>query len=379
MKKLFRVLFSIVILLVIVVAIAIGTLMYFINPNKLKPIIISEVKKHSGYEVAMDGEFTWSFYPRLGIKVGRIQFMMPQQKTAFLNLDRVLFVTELKDLLHGNQKLRGDVYVGEITLMNVHIHDAHVGLNWQNQVLTFAPMVADLYGGHFVSDVQAKNLNATPHFTFNVKMDDVDLQPLLTDLNGADSQLKLAGKGQVELHANASGKSSEQMIASMNGDSKFVVKNGSVEGVDLNYLIKTANAIINKQPATMPTDRVDRTVFDGFSGTAIIRNGVATTNDISLNSAELAANATGNVNLSTQVINMQVRITPKLEVMKAAVMIPVAITGTLQRPDARLETNALSSVIAKQKVDEVKTKVRDEIKRHVPGKTGEILQNLLGK
>lgn len=377
--RLFRILLSVMVLLVVVLAIAIGVLMYFINPNKLKPIIMAEVKKHSGYEVAMDGEFTWSFYPRLGIKVGHIQFMQPQQKTAFLNLDRVLFVTELKDLLHGNQKLRGDVYISEITIMNLHIHDAHVGLNWQNKVLNFAPMTANLYGGHFAGDVQAKNLNAIPSFTFNIKMNDVDLQPLLNDLNGADSQLKLAGMGQVELHANATGKSSEQMIASMNGTSRFAVKNGWVQGVDLNYLIKVANTIINKQPTAMPTDRMDHTVFDSFAGSATIKNGIAATNDISLLSPELLANAAGSVNLSTQIINLQVRVNPKLEVMKSPVMIPIAITGTVQRPDAHLETNELSSVIAKQKVDEVKTKVRNEIKRHVPGKTGEILQNLLGK
>lgn len=376
--KFVRILLSVIVLFIVVAALAIGSLMYFIDPGKLKPVLAEEMKKQTGYEVVMDGEFSWSFYPRIGIKVGRLAFMSQGQKTPFLDMHRVLFVTDLAPLLQGQQKLRGDIYVSDLVIFNMHARDAHVGVRWQDEQLTLQPMTAALYNGTFHGIARGKQLTAVPAWGWDVAFMNVDLRALLNDVNGADSKLKLSGIGQVEVRGTASGISREQILNSVNGSAMFAVKEGAVEGIDLNYLVKSADALINKQPVVLPTDRVDQTTFESFTGTTVMRNGIVSTSDLALKTSALSATGSGSYHLIYQAINMQLRLAASQNA-KTQWLIPVMLSGNVRQPEVHLDVTELNIMVAKQKLEEVKNKVREEIKQRVSGKAGQALQKLLGK
>ena len=136
MKKAFRIILWIVLLFVVVCALALSALYISADPNKLKPVITSEVLKRTGYRLDIDGDLSWSIYPQVGVKAAHLTLTAPNEKHAFLDLQRVNIAVELSQLLRGVNKLRGEVHIASAKFMNVQATSALVGLHWQDKTLT---------------------------------------------------------------------------------------------------------------------------------------------------------------------------------------------------------------------------------------------------
>lgn len=63
-------------LLVLVVG-AIAALVIFVNPNQFKPLIVEQAKKHTGLELVIDGDIRWTFFPSMGLELGRTELKNP--------------------------------------------------------------------------------------------------------------------------------------------------------------------------------------------------------------------------------------------------------------------------------------------------------------
>lgn len=373
--KIIRILLSILGLLIFVAIVAVAGLLFFVNPNKLKPVITEEVLKQTGYHLAIDGNLSWSFYPTVGVKVDHLTITAPQGSTPFVDAKNVTIATELSKLLHGEQVLQGDVNIGDMTIMHMHATGAHVKLIWQDHVLTLDPITAYLYSGTLEGKAHGKELSTIPSWGWDVELNQVQLKPLLQDVNGADSRVKIAGAGKVKISVATKGNTREQVLSNLNGVTIFSLNNGVIEGADLNYIVKSADAIINKQPI-MP-EKQNLTTFESFTGGAVIKNGVAETSNLVLQASTFKTTGTGSVNLNYQAVNLQLQIASQNVQTKWE--IPVLVTGSLNRPDVRLDTTELQKLVFQNDFDKVKNKVKNEVKNHIPGKAGEFIQNLLSK
>lgn len=375
--KLLRILFSVAVLVIIVCAIALGALMIFINPNKLKPVIAESVKNQTGYNLLMEGDFSWSFYPRIGISVDHIALSVPGQSKPFLDLHHVTFVTELAELLHGNQKLRGDIDISNMKLLNLQAQQVHLGLHWQDQVLTLQPITANLYQGTLVGSAHGSHLSENPYWDWDIQTSDVQLHPFFQDVYGQDAKVYFSGLGKIKLRAWTQGNTRDQILNHLNGSSEFSLANGEINGIDLNYLIQSADALINKQPLIAPST-LDQTHFDSFNGTATIKNGIVSTNEVILRSPAMIASGAGSIDLILEAINMQLHVTPQKEAQNHWV-IPVMIIGNLYRPDARLDVTELNIMIAKDKIEKIKNTIEQKMKEHFSGKTNKFFKKMIGK
>src|SRR5579862_6512553 len=114
MKLLIRISFSVLILLIVVAGLAIVGLMIFMDPNKLKPVLIEETMKKTGYQLTIDGPLSWSFYPRLSVKVDHMELKSPTQTSTFLTLHHVAIAANFSELFKGKENLQGDVYIDQI-------------------------------------------------------------------------------------------------------------------------------------------------------------------------------------------------------------------------------------------------------------------------
>ncbi|GAL09556.1 AsmA protein [Vibrio astriarenae] len=74
MKKLFIALGVIVVVLIGAV-IALVTL---VNPNQFKPLIVEQVQKNTGYELVIEGDLGWTFFPSVGLSIGRTELKNPE-------------------------------------------------------------------------------------------------------------------------------------------------------------------------------------------------------------------------------------------------------------------------------------------------------------
>jgi uncharacterized protein involved in outer membrane biogenesis len=377
MKRFFRIIFSIIALVVVVAVVALGSLIYFIDPNKMRPVIVEEVMNRTGYQLAIYGKLNWRLFPVVGINVERMTLTAPDQLEPFMDLRNITIASKLSQLIHGNKNIEGDVRIADVQLLNIHASNASVKLGWQQNVLSLSPIKALLYGGTLTGMASGSNLNQQPHWDWDVKLDGVQLQQLLIDANKGRTKLNVSGKAHVEMLAGTSGSNQEQMLNELNGEVKFNAVNGSVSSIDINYLIRSAEALINKQPIAPPPEGAVETRFDDLSGNVTIRKGNAITNDVVLKAPAFVTKAKGSLNLSRQLLNISLQVDPSQSTIKWE--IPVLITGSLSSPDVRVDMSQMQRFLAQTQLDKVKDRVRDEISKRVPGKAGEALQNLLGR
>ncbi|WP_413615420.1 AsmA family protein [Halomonas cupida] len=79
MKRLVRTLLAVIGVLALVMVGAVVYVTTFFNPEDLKPRLVEVVKEHTGLELALDGDLSWSFYPRIGVSVAEAEAWLPQQ------------------------------------------------------------------------------------------------------------------------------------------------------------------------------------------------------------------------------------------------------------------------------------------------------------
>lgn len=373
--KLVRILLLILCLIILIAVIAIGSFMFFVDPNKLKPVITEEVMKKTGYNLVIDGNLSWSFYPILGVKVEHMTLSAPSATSPFVDASNVTIATEFSRLIRGQEQLQGDVRIGDLKLASVHATDARINLAWRDHTLYLDPITATLYEGTLEGKANGRELSGTPKWSWESQFSKIQLKPLLRDINGEDSRVKIAGTGDVKIAVATQGKTREQVLSNLSGITQFSLTNGVIEGVDLNYIVHTADAVLSKQPLVQPSNNL--TSFDSFTGGLVIKNGVAETNNLLLTSSAFKTEGKGSVNLVYQAVNLQLQIATQN--VQTNWEVPVLVTGSLSRPDVRLDTTELRKIVIKEEFDKVRNKVSNEIKEHIPGKTGEFLQKLLGK
>ena len=376
MRKTVRIVMWLVVLFVFVCVSALAALYLCADPNQLKPVLTNEVLKRTGYKLVVDGDLSWSIYPQLGVKAAHITLTAPGKQQPFVDLRRVNIAVAPMQLLRGISQLRGEVHITEVTLLNVHATSALVGLHWQDNVLTLRPIQASMYGGSMNGMARGKDFSSSPAWNWDVVLSHVDVQPLLLDANGSDAKLKLAGVGQVRINASTQGNTTNEMLSNLNGSTDFSLQNGKVEGVDLNYLLKTADALYNKKQIEVPQD-IHQTAFDSFTGSMLINNGLAQTSNLLMNSSAFTVKGQGNLNLPHQSLELTLQVASQQELISQW-EIPVLVTGEVKKPDVRLDMRELNKQIASRELDQIKDKVKDKIKEKIPGKAGEYLQNLLG-
>jgi uncharacterized protein involved in outer membrane biogenesis len=374
--KYLRIVFSIVILLVVVLVSAAICLVILVDPNKLKPVLIEEVAKKTGYQLAIEGQLSWSFYPKPSIKIEHMVLSSPRQSQPLADLRDIKMTLSLMPLLRGEKTLRGDIDVADVKLMALRVQSAHIGVHWKKGTVSLQPMIASLYTGQLQGIAHGSNFTTVPHWDWDVQLSNIQLGLLLRDLS-KDDKLTLSGIGQVTWRAATSGNTTQYMLQNLNGVSRFSVQNGVVEGIDLNYLLQTADALISKQPITVPTN-INRTVFQQLTGSTTIQHGVAQIDSLSLVSPALMATGRGTFNLIERTIDLQLQITPQTNA-NIQWLVPVWMTGTLDRPTVRLDRLELEKFIIKRQLEKLKNKANDEIKKHIPGKAGEFLQRLLSQ
>ncbi len=77
-------------------------LIFFVNPNQFKPLIVDQVQKSTGFEVAIEGDISWTFFPHLGLSVGRAELRNPEGFSSpnILKVEQIGLAIEVAPLLN---------------------------------------------------------------------------------------------------------------------------------------------------------------------------------------------------------------------------------------------------------------------------------------
>lgn len=131
MMKWLKIIASVLGIVILVGIIALILLVTFVSPNRFKPLIIDQVKKYTGRDLAIDGDLSWTVFPTLGVKVGHLQLSNPAEfkQKVFAEVQNATVSVKILPLLHSKIKSDG------ITLNGLKLYlikNANGDTNWQD-------------------------------------------------------------------------------------------------------------------------------------------------------------------------------------------------------------------------------------------------------
>ncbi len=268
--------------------------------------------------------------------------------------------------------LTGTVKLGALKAYNLRSTNIEFTLKSRDGLLRVHPAVARMYQGQYSGDVSLDVRDKTPRLSLNEHVQGIQVGPLLKDLSGDE---KLTGTGNVDVRLLGSGATPEQLRRTLNGNAAFSFTDGSVKGVNIASLLRTAQAKLQGQPPPAD-DQPNQTDFSELKGTATVTDGVVRNNDLSAMSPLLRISGEGEVSLPAETIDylLTTKIVGSLKGQggKAldelkGVAIPVRIGGTFSKPTYTPDLAAALGDVATEKA-----------KEKIEKKTQKLLKDKLG-
>ncbi len=266
------------------------------------------------------------------------------------------------------------VALTDVTYGRTRIDGAQVTIGVKDQVAKVTLADLRLYNGSGHGLVTLDASSAEPSFAADVSLSGIAARPLLRDAAKIDW---LAGNADVAWKVSGHGATEAAMVQSLNGTSNVAVSDGAVVGFDLGGAM---NELSEGSIPSFAFDTSKKTDFRRLTGTFVIASGVATNNDLKLDSQHLHASGAGTVDLPQRSLDYTLR--PKLvanlggdggEANAAGIEVPVHITGSWEQPD--ISPDIEGAINAPGTVDAVK-----QIGKQLKGKNaGEIVQDLFGE
>ena len=266
---------------------------------------------------------------------------------------------------------RGQLAVGEAIFAGMKFTKLRLGVNARDGRARFYPSEASMYGGQYRGDIGIDATANVARVTLDEHVSGVNFAPLFKDL--FETQ-RVSGKGSANIKLAGAGRTTDDIMKTLDGGVDFSVADGALEGADLWYEIRRARAVLKQQAIPERPSGTPRTPFSALTGTGTMKDGVLTNNDLNVAMQYLKVTGQGNVNLPANSLDYRL-VTTVLKIPRegadAAQMqdlvdaqIPVKVSGSLTDPKVRPDLEAYLKDEVKKKVeDKIKDKLKDIFKR----------------
>jgi AsmA protein len=260
--------------------------------------------------------------------------------------------------------VRGKLTIGNAQLKGLTVSQVDVGLDANGGLMHIAPETAHLYGGTSSGEITLDARSATPVMKLDQRVSGVDVKPLLVDFM---HNQRLSGHGDLTMNLTGEGADSNALIRTLSGHVAANLANGAINGADLWFEVRRALALLQRQAPPSGSDQ-GQTKFDAFRASADVKQGIATTRDLTVASQQLRLTGQGTANLATDAINYQLQVAllsgaPTAAASSAQLTVPVDVTGTFSNFQMRPDVNALA-----------KGQLKNQLQKKLPG----LLKGLLG-
>lgn len=276
--------------------------------------------------------------------------------------------------------IEGRLAVGRLKIAKLHLQDIQARLQARDGVLLLQPLGAKLYGGRYQGDLALDVRGDAPVIKMNERLEMVQAGPLTRDLLREEL---VSGLGDLTVTLSARGLDPDAALRSLNGTAVVNVTQGGIRGLNLAKAIKAEYAP-SLQRALGNSGELDQTLFRRLGLTARIKNGVASTGDLTLDSAQLHVLGQGNVNLLTEQVDLRLEATPKGQFEKqmgqfAGIAIPVNVRGTYTELQTTIDLDEALKRAAKARLGRRKQKLEEELKRKAEAEKAKVRARLEAK
>ncbi len=257
--------------------------------------------------------------------------------------------------------MQGTLRIGTAIVQKLQFTNIVLPLAAKDGRLRLGPTSAGLYGGQYNGDIVLDAHAAQAQLSLNEHLHGTDVGALA---KAAYDSTRLSGHADADVVASGTGNTDQALIHSLNGKIDAVVKQGALNGIDIQYELQRAGMLLNRQvpPAHAGPER---TVFNTLIAHCTLSNGMLKNDDLRIETDFLKVHGKGTLDISSEAVNYQLAASTLsgahaagggLDTLKG-MEVPLTVTGTLANPSVRPDVEALAKGqlgnMAKQKAGEL--------------------------
>ncbi len=244
--------------------------------------------------------------------------------------------------------LDGLLKIGKLTISKANIQDVYLQVKARNGIFNLDPIKLNMYQGNANGKALLNVAQDTPTSSLNLKINNVQAQPLLKDVLEKDI---LQGSTQADINLSMIGDEPAQIKKTLNGEGFLKFNDGAIVGIDLAAMVRNVGSAFGLAGKGGERPKTDFTELD-FP--YVIKNGAVNTPQSSLKSPFIRVIASGTADLVKETLDF--RVEPKAvasikgqgdEAQLKGVMVPVVVSGTFASPKFRPDLSAA----AKQEIE----------------------------
>lgn len=277
------------------------------------------------------------------------------------------------------RKLNADIGVQltQLTYQKYVLKNVVLALTAAGGQINLSKLDFDAFGGAIQSQAGLDVRGSVPGWRTKLTTQHIALEPALTAAMGSS---RISGTGDLNVDVRAQGDRLSALKSSLDGNARFALKNGQVKGIDLGYMLRSAQAQLQGGTEAVPKNQA--TDFSTITGSAVITNGLVRNNDLQGASPLLRVAGKGTVDLARStldylltaiVVNTATGQGGKALDKLKKLEIPIKITGTFAQPKFGIDLQGLLQGQAKQKVQD---KINQELDKRL-GNGAAPVKNLL--
>jgi AsmA protein len=251
----------------------------------------------------------------------------------------------------------------------VDIKDLRIAAEVTGQEAKLNALSFQLFDGQVKGQGKLIAGSDAPPFTSTLTIQGLQLGPALNAV--AAAQVSISGTAGADLALQGRGFSMPDLTKTLEGTSRFAVKDGTIEGVNL---LQEAISIL--KVAGISLDNAKATVFSTIETDLAIKEGIINVQRLLMDSHDFQATGEGTVGFD-QTLNLKVKLSlsqalsqkitvsspaARLALAGGRVNVPLLITGTVQAPLYGLDSKALTGRVQGQVKEKVKEALGDLFK-----------------
>ncbi|GHD55258.1 AsmA family protein [Jeongeupia chitinilytica] len=252
---------------------------------------------------------------------------------------------------------QGQVKIGELTMNKLHFNDIALGFVARAHKLALDPLAANVYGGQLSGRLEIDNSRGgKPRWHASQRLNNMNINMLLSDLLDTS---RFEGRGHLNLDVSAVGDTLTDLRRTAGGDVRVQLSKGSVRGIDIEALLRTASRQIkamNGEVTQLPNLDA-RTRFSELNATLQLKHGVATNNDLLVRAGVLRLAGGGTIDLGAGQVDYRLKASanPDVPELKGIVglTLPIEFSGPLNGPTYHVDYTSLKNqLLERQKAEE---------------------------
>jgi AsmA protein len=266
---------------------------------------------------------------------------------------------ELTVSADGRVALRGT----ELTANDLAIEGLDADLVPSESGWRLHPLTAEFSEGAYQGDVEIDTATTARPVRFDESLTGAQIGPVIAALSGIQrltGEANLSATGQMALGADTS------PLTTLNAETQFAIRDGAIRGINIARSIRRALARLEGESPAPEAD-TPSTDFTSLSGSATIRDGVARTEDIALDSPLLRVRGRGSSDLAAQTLDLALRVSivdslegqggAELDALKD-VPIPLRITGSWTAPRISVD---LAKAVQESQSEQLQERLNEEV------------------